>query len=61
MVSQFNNASAMLNKADLLKFDRSLAEVTRMDRMVIGVDTGLSGRFVYPLVAELQRIRPDLK
>ncbi|WP_179281174.1 LysR family transcriptional regulator [Paenibacillus sp. XY044] len=61
MVSQFNNASAMLNKAHLLKFDLSLAEVTRMDRVVIGIDTGLSSRFVYPLVAELRRIRPDLK
>ncbi len=61
MVSQLNNASAMLNKSDMKKFEQSLEEVTRMDRLVIGLDTGLSGVFMNPLASELRKMRPDLK
>lgn len=61
MVSQLHNASAMLNKADLNKFAQSIEEVTRRDRLIIGLDTGLSSMFVDPLVSALQQLHPNLK
>jgi Transcriptional regulator len=61
MVGQLHDASAMISKVELSKFSQSIEEVTRRDRLVIGLDTGLSGVLMDPLASALQQIHPNLK
>jgi DNA-binding transcriptional LysR family regulator len=61
MIHQFHDASTILNKADFAPFETSMETAGSADRIVIGVDTGLSGLLMSPLAAQLQRLAPELK